>query len=311
MKFLLLGCCAIVLLASGCGSSGTSPAAFRARANSICRELGLQNGSAVNTKAALDRHLRKADAGIDRLARLQPPSGDEHSYRDFVATLRRIMSLARTSFETLIETKQPSRQAIERLVRPLGRDVKRADADARAVGLGTCARTISGGSSTSSGRSSGPTPQQVKSPVKRAFDRRMLAVSEHYSNALSHSSLWKQLSTQRAAERAWLKAVREQAGIYGDEASAFARIKAPADARADQQVIVAAYRVAAKQEAEFAVSYRHHGHTSLPEYLRVDWQAHLEAAVRRLEAKGYSLADLNAIGTLVSSSGKIVKSNQP
>lgn len=311
MRLAAFGCCTILLLASGCGGSRSSPAAFRARADSICRELGLQNGSLVSTKAGLDRHLREAEAGIDRLARLRPPSGDERSYRDLIATLRRTMSLARTSFVALIETKQPSRRQIERLGRPLGRDVKRADADARAVGLVTCARTISGGSSTSSGGSKGPTPQQVKSPAKRAFDRQMLAVSTRYTNALGHVDapfLKAFHHGHRAVEKATHTMVRKQVGIYNAEASAIARIKAPGDARAEQQLIANAYGVAAKQEAEFAVSYRHHGHTDLPAFARVDWQGQIKAAVRRLEAKGYALGGFGAIGELMLSSDK---SNQP
>lgn len=311
----MLGCLALALLANGCGSSGSSSVAFRSRADAICRELGLQNGSAVNTKASLDRHLREADAGIDRLTRLQPPRGDEHSYRDLIATLRRTMSLARTRFPALIETKQPNGQMVERLVRPLARDIKRADTDARAVDLGACAKAISGGSGTSSGSSNGPTPQQVKSPAKSAYDRQMLTVNEHYTNARNRVAA-PYAKAFRHGQRALGKAVRamtrKEVGIDNDEASAIARIKAPADARAEQQAIAAAYRVAAKQAAEVAVSYRHHGHTSLPAFARIDWQAQIQTAVHRLEAKGYALGGFGAIGTLtVSSSSTIVKSTQP
>jgi hypothetical protein len=312
MRIAALGCCAIVLLASGCGSGHSSAAAFRTSADSICRELGLQTGSAVSTKTALDRHIRRAEAGIGRLARLHPPSGDERSYRDLIATLRRTMSLARTRFPALITSKQPSRQAVERLVRPLGHDIRRADRDARAVGLEACAKEISGGSSASRPRH-GPTPRQVKSPAKRAFDRQMLAVTTQYTNALGKAGapfLNAFHHGHRAVERAVKAMARKDVRIYREEASAVARIKAPVDARAEQQAIAAAYRVAAGQEAEFAVSFRHHGHTSLPEYLRVDWQGHIKAAVRRLEAKGYSLGELGT-DALVASSSKIVESNQP
>lgn len=314
VKVLLLGCCAIALPASGCGSAHPSQTAFRSRADAICRELGLQNGSAVSTKAALERHVRRADARIGELARLHPPSREEHSYRDLIATLGRMMALARMRFPALIAAKSPSPQAIKRLVRPLGRDVRRANADARAVGLGACAKAISGGSSTSQ-QQHGPTPQQVESPAKRAFDRQMLAVSRHYANEQGKAGapfLKTFRRGRRAAEKAWLRMTREQAGLYNEEASAITRIKAPAGARAEQQAIADAYRIAAKQEAEFAVSYRHHGHTDIPEYLRVDWQAQIKAAVHRLEAKGYALGDLEAIGWVTVSSGStIVKSNQP
>jgi hypothetical protein len=314
MRLAVLCCCAIVLFVSGCGSARLSQTAFRSRADAICHELGLQTGSAVSTKAALDKHIRRARAGIGELARLHPSSEDEHSYRDLIATLDRTMSLARTRFPALIAAKSPSSQEIERLARPLERDVRRAEGDARAIGLGACARALYGGSSRAQPQH-GPTPQQVTSPTKRAFDQQMLAVSDHYTNALGRAEarFWKAFHHgHRAADKAWLTMARKQAGIYNEEASAIAHIKAPADARAEQQVIVDAYRVAAKQEAEFAVSYRHHGHSDLPEYLRIDWQSRLKAAVRRLETKGYALGDLEAIGWVTESSGnKIFKSNQP
>ena len=310
----MLGCCAIALLASGCGSGHSSAAAFRTRADAICRELGLQTGPAVSTKAALSWHIRHAEAGIGRLARLHPPSGDERSYRDLVATLRQTMSLARTRFPALIAAKRPSRQTLERIVQPLARDVRREDRDARAVGLEACAEAITGGSSASPPQH-GPTPQQVTSPAKRAFDRQILAVTTHYTNALSRAGapfLNAFHHGRRAVQRVVRTMARKDVEIYRDEASAVARIKAPADARAEQEAIAAAYRVAAGQDAEFAVAFRHHGHTSLPEYLRVDWQGRIKAAVRRLEAKGYSLGGLEAPGWVTLSSGsKIVKSNQP
>jgi hypothetical protein len=159
---LVLLCSGAVLLASGCGGSGggghrLSEAAFRVRANHICTGLTRQEKPDLSSssKASVDRNLGRIDDALGQLEGLRPPAGDEARYHALLTRFKRSVAFVKAKEPLLIELTHQLRShssdsrtmaRYQRIVRPFLRDVARAGADARALGLGACANGLSGSS---------------------------------------------------------------------------------------------------------------------------------------------------------------------
>lgn len=152
------GCaCCAALLATGCGTHRSSAVTFRATANRICRDVDREKRSEDFSSAlGFARGLAGMSAAVRRLARLQPPPGEDGEYRDLLAKLRDIDErLAEHAGELLTlqrRLKHSSGRSAVRTIRrfralvsPVANDGLRAAADARELSLGACATDLSGG----------------------------------------------------------------------------------------------------------------------------------------------------------------------
>jgi hypothetical protein len=148
--------CALALVAAGCASERSSDAAFRTEANRICREVDRQTRSVdFSSRSGFAKGLAGMRAGVKRLARLHPPAGKEHTYRDLLAKLRDINGRLAVNEARLLRLQRglkrssghPARtiEQFRALIEAMGRDGLRAAADSRTLGVGVCATDLSGG----------------------------------------------------------------------------------------------------------------------------------------------------------------------
>jgi hypothetical protein len=144
---------------AGCGSSGLSETAFRAKANSICRDLNRRaNADGLPTSKNLQRRIADIERGIAELARLKPPARDKALYSDFLTRLRRLLVFAKDTGPQLLALSQQLERALPKRVSPAGarrfkrlarliaslekpaqKDARLAGVDARALRLPQCA----------------------------------------------------------------------------------------------------------------------------------------------------------------------------
>lgn len=149
--------CGSALAVTGCGSQRSSDAALHTQANRICGEVHRQNRSVdFSSSSGFSRGLAGMRAGVERLARLHPPSSGAPAYRDLLANLRDInrrldvneaelLRLQRRLRESLGPSTTRTIKRLRGLVSPVEGDGLRAAADARALGLGVCTTDLSGG----------------------------------------------------------------------------------------------------------------------------------------------------------------------
>jgi hypothetical protein len=163
-SLLVLSCAAAVLLAAGCGGGGggrqrLSEADFRTRANHVCDELNRQEKSDLGStsKASVDRDLSRIDSAVSQLEALRLPARDATRYRALLKHFKRSVALVRAKEPLLIQLARDLRlhpsdartmARYERIFRPFLQNLARAGADARALGLTTCANGLGGGSSS-------------------------------------------------------------------------------------------------------------------------------------------------------------------
>jgi hypothetical protein len=158
----------LCLASCACGASHVSEAAFRAKANAICRTLNRRVSSlGPATTRSFERRLANIDLGIGELSRLKPPRQDRATYADFLSRLRRLLAFAKDTGPQLLalsrqlERAMPKRVSIygaarrtrqfKRLARliaalekPAQEDAHLAGVDARALHLPQCAVGASG-----------------------------------------------------------------------------------------------------------------------------------------------------------------------
>jgi hypothetical protein len=327
---VVLAALAVVALgAAGCGGSGASEAAFRTKVDSACRYVA-RHAKRVHgdSRRSVDQGIVLLEAMADRLGRLRPPAHDKATYRDLVARLHDAAAYTKAheaqlygldhTLESKLKSevryfqangKAPRHATFQRLfsrIRTLERrpvkDLRRAGRDARTLRLSACKVSSSGRSSQVSGTSGPP----VTSPVKRAYDRKMLAVNERCGTKLRATNSPPSTSIHsRQFIRYWVALMRRDQQVYLEEAAALARITPPQDAGAQHRSIVDAYRAAARASAAMAVWIRH-GQHGIPAGPRSNWQARIDRAVHELDAKGYALENFGAaiaLGTITTSSG--------
>jgi hypothetical protein len=160
---LPLICSGAVLLATGCGGSGSgggdrlSKPEFRSRANQICRDLNRkeQPDLGATSKAGIDRNLARLDSALSDLARVNPPAADEARYRAFLRNFKHSVAFFREKEQLLILlTRQmqahPSDHhttaRYQALVRPFVQEIRVSADNATALGLTACATGLTGGS---------------------------------------------------------------------------------------------------------------------------------------------------------------------
>jgi hypothetical protein len=165
-SILTLSCLAAVLLAAGCGGSSSggndklTKAELQSRANQICRQLARQQRPDVssNSKAALDRTLRRIDSALSQLAALHPPAGEAQRYQTLLASFRRSVAFVRENELLVIQLGQQlqanpadtrTRARYEHLVRPFVKNIRVATTAAQALGLEDCVAGFTGGSGSS------------------------------------------------------------------------------------------------------------------------------------------------------------------
>jgi hypothetical protein len=170
-SILVLFGCGAVLLSTGCGGGGgggssstgsQSEAAFRSRANHICKKLSDQgHASAGSTNADIQQRLSQIDAAVAGLEGLNPPAQDKQRYQALLTNFKATVTFIKTNRERLIRlTNQlnadPSNKKafrrIQQLIGPYSHKIELARSEAAALGLGACA---SGFSSSSNGSGSG------------------------------------------------------------------------------------------------------------------------------------------------------------
>jgi hypothetical protein len=157
---ILFVLCAI--LTGGCGSTRLSEAAFRTKANAICRDFTRRTNTTSFSSESLSKALSTIEDGIARLGRLQPPARDAAQYADFLRHLRRLLTFAKKDGPELLALTKQLDQAIRRrttthgtrravrrykqvlqrinaLEAPVEHDVRAANAEARSLHLQACA----------------------------------------------------------------------------------------------------------------------------------------------------------------------------
>jgi hypothetical protein len=130
--------------------------AFQTRANRICTRIN--TSPYLDTKARWDQDLRKTKAGLDELARLQPPKHERPTYRALLTVMERIYVFDRAHESAEIALAQQAKRNDTRMMRgqklepfkgvakrlvaltfqQTGRDLRQRARDSRTLGLAAC-----------------------------------------------------------------------------------------------------------------------------------------------------------------------------
>ena len=155
------------LMCVSCGDTRLSEAAFRAKANAICRQMNRRASAGGLTTRAPHSRIATIDTGIAQLAKLKPPARDAVRYGVLLGRLQRLLAFAKARAPQVAllykqqEKAMPRRASdydarigvhrfeqlarrITALTRPAARDVRIAGADARALHLPACDASASG-----------------------------------------------------------------------------------------------------------------------------------------------------------------------
>lgn len=149
----MAGTALLLVFSVGCGANEyRADAAFRLRANRICRALDRQTRALdpnLPTRAEFHALIGYTRAAGVKFARLHPPAADERLYRDFVTRWNRI-----AAFQSAHEAKEWAYmqrfsmghlspavlRRIQRFYRDLTQDARIMRADVRRLRLQACIR---------------------------------------------------------------------------------------------------------------------------------------------------------------------------
>lgn len=148
MKLLGLGVaiCALVAL-TGCGGStaGQSVSAgFKPDASRACSEAVPSTVAGPLTMSAFIRREQAGRPALARLARLHAPAGEEGTYLDMLRRLNQNVTFVKSHASQFVGLSRMSPgtteyAAVTRLLRPIQDSLGVESADARALGLASCA----------------------------------------------------------------------------------------------------------------------------------------------------------------------------
>ena len=93
---LVVSALAVVVLTAGCGGQSSSEASFRTKANAACRNAAFDIKHVTgDSEQSVNKGLEFFRDTATRLARVQPPPRDAHTYHDLVARLKGDASFGR------------------------------------------------------------------------------------------------------------------------------------------------------------------------------------------------------------------------